>query len=50
MENIHAGGVKGGCTSNYIILHTIKIFAIRLHVTVMCHLNSISLLSTAEPV
>lgn len=50
MDNIHAGGVKGGCTSNFIILHTVNIFTIRLHVTVMCHLNSISLLSTAEPV
>lgn len=50
MDNIHAGGVKGGCTSNYIILHTITIFTIRLHVTVTYHLNSINLLSTAEPV
>lgn len=40
MDNIHAGGVKGGCTSNYIILHTIKIFTI----------SNINLLSTAEPV
>lgn len=50
MDNIHAGSVKGGCTSNYIILHTVKIFTIRLHVTVTYHLNSINLLSTAEPV